>query len=116
MPGLGSSTRTTLDDMVKEARSLREEATQQLRNAGKSGSVSTIAFMGYDPPANPRDTGSPRDIWRTIHDDRAQAGAANLSSYLQHVRANNPTAHLTLLGHSLLTVSPGDDHGGLVRH
>jgi hypothetical protein len=100
VPGLGSSTRTTLDDMVKEARSLREEATQQLRNAGKPGSVSTIAFMGYDPPANPRDTMSPRDLWRTINDDRAQSGAANLASYLQHVRSNNPAAQLTLLGHS----------------
>lgn len=33
-------------------------------------------------------------------DDQAHAGAAGLSSYLQEVRANNPDAHVTLLGHS----------------
>lgn len=33
-------------------------------------------------------------------DGQAHAGAADLSRYLQQVRANNPSGHLTVLGHS----------------
>ena len=100
VPGLGSTTKDSLPGMVNEARNLQTTAQDELRRLGLPGSVSTIAFMGYDPPANPLNTTSPRDLWRTISDDRARAGAANLSSYLQQVRANNPTAHISLFGHS----------------
>jgi len=100
VPGLGSTTKDSLPGMVNEARNLQTTAQDELRRLGLPGSVSTIAFMGYDPPANPLNTTSPRDLWRTISDDRARAGAANLSSYLQQVRANNPTARISLFGHS----------------
>lgn len=100
VPGLGSSTKDSLPGMVTEARNLQQTAQKQLDRLGLSGSVVTIAWMGYDPPANPRDTASPRDLWRTINDYRARDGAANLSSYLEQVRANNPAAHLSLFGHS----------------
>nr|WP_235215772.1 alpha/beta hydrolase [Mycobacterium kyorinense] len=100
VPGVGSTTRASLPDMVKEARSLRDQATQQLVNAGKPGSVSTIAWMGYDPPPNPINTGSVADGLATMGDGQARAGAASLSSYLEQVHVNNPNAHLTLLGHS----------------
>ncbi|MDI3314144.1 MAG: alpha/beta hydrolase [Mycobacterium sp.] len=86
--------------MVQEARNLQKTAQDELNRLGRPGSVSTIAFMGYDPPSNPIHTASPRDLWRTISDDRARAGAANLSSYLQQVRTNNPTAHISVFGHS----------------
>ncbi|UUO02132.1 alpha/beta hydrolase family protein [Mycolicibacterium novocastrense] len=43
---------------------------------------------------------SPADLWTTMTDSQAHAGAAGLSSYLQEVRASNPAAHVTLLGHS----------------
>lgn len=33
-------------------------------------------------------------------DDQARTGASDLSGYLEQVRANNPEAHLALLGHS----------------
>jgi pimeloyl-ACP methyl ester carboxylesterase len=56
--------------------------------------------LGYDTPPNPLNTLSPTDVWTTMTDDQAQAGAVSLSSYLQEVRANNPTGHVTLLGHS----------------
>lgn len=100
VPGLGSTTKDSLPGMVNEARNLQATAQDELRRLGLPGSVSTIAFMGYDPPANPVNTTSPRDLWRTISDGRARAGAANLSSYLQQVRTNSPTAHISLFGHS----------------
>jgi hypothetical protein len=100
VPGLGGSTRTSLPDMVSEARSLREETTRQLVNEPRPASVATIAWMGYDPPPNPINTHSPRDGLATLSADQAKAGASSLSSYLEQVRANSPDAHITLLGHS----------------
>jgi hypothetical protein len=100
VPGIGSTTRDSLPGMVTEASNLRDTAQQQLRRLGLSGSVVTIAWMGYDPPANLLDTGSPRDAWRTMNDYRARDGAAALAPYLQQLRANDPTAHLSLFGHS----------------
>jgi pimeloyl-ACP methyl ester carboxylesterase len=100
VPGLGSSTKDSLPGMVTEASNLRDTAQKQLDRLGLSGSVVTIAWMGYDPPSNPIKTDSPRDLWRTINDYRARDGAAALAPYLEHVRANNPGAHLSLFGHS----------------
>jgi hypothetical protein len=100
VPGIGSTTKDSLPSMVSEARNLQNTANEELRRLGRSGSVVTIAWMGYDPPANVLNTTSPRDFWRTINDDRAQAGAAALAPYLQELHTNNPNAHLSLFGHS----------------
>src|SRR5262249_24746773 len=100
VPGVGSTTRDTLPGMVIQARQLQREEIRHLQIAGKTATVATIAWMGYTPPPNPLDTGSSRDLWRTMTDDQAKAGAADLSRYLQQLRANNPTGHLTVLGHS----------------
>jgi Alpha/beta hydrolase len=100
VPGIGSTTKDSLPSMVTEARNLQNTAEEELRRLGRSGSVVTIAWMGYDPPANVLNTTSPRDFWRTINDDRAQAGAAALAPYLQELHTNNPNAHLSLFGHS----------------
>ncbi|RFZ03711.1 Cutinase [Mycobacterium marinum] len=100
VPGVGSTTRGTLPGMVSEARNLRLEEMRQLKNSGKPTSVATIAWMGYEPPPNPLDTASAGDLWQTMTDGQARAGAGDLSRYLQQVRANNPSGHLTVLGHS----------------
>jgi hypothetical protein len=100
VPGIGSTTKDSLPSMVTEARNLQNTAQEELRRLGRSGSVVTIAWMGYDPPANVFHTTSPRDFWRTINDDRAQAGAASLAPYLQQLHTNNANAHLSLFGHS----------------
>jgi hypothetical protein len=100
VPGVGSTTRATLPRMVVEARELQLEEIRQLKNAGRPTSVSTIVWAGYTPAPNPLDTDSPRDLWRTVTDGQAKAGAADLSKYLDHLRANNPGGHLTVLGHS----------------
>jgi hypothetical protein len=100
VPGLGSTTKDSLPDMVTEAWNLRRTAQDQLNRFGRPGAVATIAFMGYDPPPNPIDTVSARDLWRTIGDGRARAGAGVLSAYLQQLRANNPAGHISLFGYS----------------
>jgi hypothetical protein len=86
--------------MVSEARNLQQTAEEELRRLGRPSSVVSIAWMGYDPPSNPLKTDSPRDLWRTMTDDRARGGAAALAPYLQQLHANNPNAHLSLFGHS----------------
>jgi hypothetical protein len=100
VPGIGSTTKDSLPSMVSEARNLQNTANEELRRLGRSGSVVTIAWMGYDPPANVLNTTSPRDFWRTINDGQAKAGAASLAPYLQELHTNNPNAHLSLFGHS----------------
>lgn len=103
VPGVGSTTRTSLPDMVQEARNLQIEGLRQMANANvpmADRSMATIAWMGYDPPANALNTQSARDVWATMNDDLATQGATNLSTFLQTVDANNPNAHVTLLGHS----------------
>jgi hypothetical protein len=100
VPGLGSTTKDSLSGMVIEAGNLQTTAQGQLKRLDYAGSVVTIAFMGYDPPPNPINTTSPRDLWRTIGDARARAGALTLSAYLQQLHANNPTAHISLFGYS----------------
>jgi pimeloyl-ACP methyl ester carboxylesterase len=100
VPGVGSTTKDSLPGMVTEASNLRDTAQDELRRLGRPGSVATIAWMGYDPPANPLNTDSPRDLWRVMNDDRAQAGAPDLAAYLAQIRANNPDAHVSLFGHS----------------
>jgi len=103
VPGVGSTTRTSLPDMVQEARNLQIEGLRQMANANvpmPDRSMATIAWMGYDPPANALNTQSARDVWATMNDDLASQGATNLSKFLQTVDANNPGAHVTLLGHS----------------
>jgi hypothetical protein len=100
VPGVSSTTKDSLPSMVSEANNLRRTALTQLRRLGIQGSVATIAWMGYDPPANPIDTGSAYDTWLTMTDDQAQPGATDLANCLKQVHATNPNAHLTLLGHS----------------
>jgi pimeloyl-ACP methyl ester carboxylesterase len=105
IPGIGSTTATTLPDMVSEAGKLQQEAQRQLLNEKRPPgaplpTVSTIAWMGYDPPPNPLNTLSPADAMATMGDGQARAGAQSLSSYLQQVATNNPNADVTLLGHS----------------
>lgn len=100
VPGISSTTKDTLPGMVTEAQNLRLEAERQMRNAGVPGSAATIAWMGYEPPPNPLTTLSPADALATMGDGQARAGADSLSSYLEQVRASNPTGHITLFGHS----------------
>lgn len=100
VPGLGATIKDTLPEMVKESWDMQDQAELQLRLAGQPASVANISWVGYDPPPNAINTMSPRDAWAAINADEARTGAANLSTYLEQVRDNNPSAHVTLLGHS----------------
>ncbi|UUO02133.1 alpha/beta hydrolase family protein [Mycolicibacterium novocastrense] len=51
-PGVGTTT-GSLPDMVTEASNLRDTAQRQLDRVGAPGSVTAIAWLGYDAPPNP---------------------------------------------------------------
>jgi hypothetical protein len=95
VPGVGSTTRQSLAGMTREAYGLRQEAQDIGRRVGDNSSVSTIAWMGYQPPLTMT---SPE----TFTDGLAKANAPKLESFLGNLNAAsiNPTHTTALFGHS----------------
>ena len=96
--------------MVEEAANLGVEALRQLRlTPGHAGdSVSTIAWIGYDPPQISGLT----DLaggWAVSHDDVARAGAHDLADFYDGLQAahQGEPAHLTAIGHSYGSLTTG---------
>jgi hypothetical protein len=89
-----------LPGMVSEANNLRRTTQAQMDRPGIPGTASTIAWLGYEPPPAPKFDNLGSDLGPILNDDRAQAGATNLSNYLQTVHANRPGAEVSVLGHS----------------
>lgn len=95
VPGVSSTTRQSLGTMTREAYGLREEAQDIGRRIGDHSSVSTIAWMGYQPPLT---LTSPD----TLTDRLARVGAPKLESFLSDLSAgsHNPGHTTALFGHS----------------
>lgn len=94
--GVSSSTRQSLAAMTQEAYGLRQEAQFiAAHTAGESQKISTIAWMGYQPPPV-------LDSWDTATDRLARAGAPNLQWFLSDLNAGSQVpGHTTaLFGHS----------------
>lgn len=99
VPGMGT-TPQSLPGMVSEANNLRQTTQREMQRLGIPGTASTIAWLGYEPPAAPDPANLGSDLGPILNDDIAQAGARNLAGYLQSVDAANPHAQISLLGHS----------------
>ncbi|MCV7235271.1 alpha/beta hydrolase family protein [Mycobacterium branderi] len=95
VPGVSGATRHSIATMTREAYGLRREAQEIARVTGDSQNVSTIAWVGYQPPPN---LGS----LQTPFDDLAKAGAPKLESFLQNLNSasHNPGHTTALFGHS----------------
>ncbi|MFC9664263.1 alpha/beta hydrolase [Nocardia sp. NPDC127606] len=96
-PGLTSNVRESLGSMVSEAGALQDQAQSQLIGAGEPGSkVSTIAWVGYDPPQ--QDSTYPEVALQ----NRAQEAAVPLSNFYDGLNEANQNTdpHITALGHS----------------
>nr|WP_232541731.1 alpha/beta hydrolase [Nocardia bovistercoris] len=92
-PGV-STTVESMSGMTKEAKALQEEAEQQLDRVGRGGEkVSTIAWLGYEPPP---------DLASAAGTGRAEDGAPKLASFYEGLDAasNKTDPHITALGHS----------------
>ncbi|KAF0846015.1 alpha/beta hydrolase [Nocardia caishijiensis] len=113
-PGLTSNVRESLPGMVNEAAALQSEAQSQLTDAGAAGKkVSTIAWMGYDPPQEGM------SYPEVLFEDRAQEAAQPLSNFYQGIEVANQNTdpHITALGHSygsLATSHALQQQGGAV--
>jgi hypothetical protein len=95
VPGVSSTTRQSLATMTQEAYGLRQEAQFIASKTGESQNISTIAWMGYQPPPV-------LDSWDTFNDGLARAGAPKLESFLSDLNAasHNPGHTTALFGHS----------------
>ena len=97
-PGVGTNP-TSLPDMVEEARVLRDETRYQLDIAGRTGEeVSTIAWLGYEPPDK-----ADISIVEAGFDRRANEAAPDLAEFYRGINATNEhgsDVHLSAFGHS----------------
>lgn len=97
-PGVGTQP-TSLPGMVGEAEALRMEMQIQLDSAGKSGEhVSTIAWLGYEPPAK-----DDISVLEAAIDRRANEAAPDLADFYRGINATNEhgsDVHLSAFGHS----------------
>ncbi|HET9877609.1 MAG TPA: alpha/beta hydrolase family protein, partial [Mycobacterium sp.] len=95
VPGVSGTTRQTIVNMTREASGLRLEARDIARKVGASQNISTIAWVGYQPPAVIVSKDTP-------FDDLAHAGAPKLESFLQNLDAasHSPGHTIALFGHS----------------
>ncbi|CAJ1496158.1 alpha/beta hydrolase [[Mycobacterium] holstebronense] len=123
-PGLNTTVHGGIGNMTEEATNLRREALRQLRfePGHESDTVSTIAWIGYDPPQVPGfddKTASLAGLWGVTHDDLARAGAHDLARFYDGIQASHlgGPADLTAIGHSYGSLTTGlalqepGDHG-----
>lgn len=123
-PGLNTTVHGAVEGMADEATRLRDEAHRQLQNTPghEYDTVSTIAWIGYDPPQVPGfddRSGSLTGLWGVTHDDIARAGAHDLAGFYDGIQASHlgGPADLTAIGHSYGSLTTGlalqepGDHG-----
>lgn len=98
VPGF-SSTMDNFDGVSGDALNVYESATQQ-----DSGSVASIAWLGYNAPdfAQWDDPMGLVDGTGVANEALARGGAANLSDFIDGLRSTDkdPPPHLTAIGHS----------------
>lgn len=97
-PGVGT-TPTSLPGMVGEADALRLETQHQLDRAGRGDEqVSTIAWLGYEPPAK-----DDISVLEAGFERRANEAAPDLADFYRGINATNEhgsDVHLSAFGHS----------------
>lgn len=106
VPGVSGTTRGAIAGMTREAAELRNEAIEVAKTADPdnpiSTNIATVAWVGYQPPANLGQTS-------VLDDDLAQAGAPKLTSFLSDLDAasRNPGQTTALFGHSYGSLTSG---------
>lgn len=102
VPGVSGTTRGTIAGMTGEAAELRNEAVDVAQQVGASTDVATVAWVGYQPPANLGQSS-------VLNDDLAQAGAPKLTAFLGELDAasRNPGQTTALFGHSYGSLTSG---------
>lgn len=101
---------TYIDENGAQALNLYEETLTSMgaEDPPRTGSVSTIAWIGYDSPNfNPESAwgipGSVGDVAHTVTEANAQAGGVALSQFVDGLNSTHEAGdqpHLTVIGHS----------------
>ena len=103
---------TQIDENGSQALNLYEETVNQMAAEvpPREGSVSTIAWIGYDSPnLNPESSGpldvgdSLWDVSHTVTEANAEAGGLALSQFVDGLNSTHSSGdqpHLTVIGHS----------------
>lgn len=108
VPGMGTRVNDKMEDYVLDARNLSIKAKNVLIEAGESGSVVTVAWLGYDAPAALGED----NFYKVAGTGLAQAGAERLKSFAEGIEASQRhhsghDGHLTVLGHSYGSTTSG---------
>ncbi len=109
-PGLNSTVQDSLTRYVGDMDVLRERAIFELNAAGRSETVATVAWLGYEAPQLHRDSLDHLLISRrsVANDDSARNGGHDLASFLSGIHVSRPVdPHLTALGHSYGSTATG---------
>ncbi|GAC68317.1 alpha/beta hydrolase [Gordonia soli] len=108
-PGLDTNIRNSLGSMLGESDALRDETNRQLNRAGSGAEkVSTISWLGFEPPDN--DSSRPPGVpyLEVAQQDRAAAGADDLADFYRGLAVTNKDdPHLVALGHSYGSLTQG---------
>lgn len=111
-PGMNTTVHDAIVPMASEATNLQREALRQLGLAPghERDTVSTIAWIGYDPPQV--DGLNPKSLsggWEVSHDDIAKAGAHDLARFYDGLASTHQgaPAHVTAIGHSYGSLTTG---------
>lgn len=102
VPGVTGATRHSIAAMTREAADLRQAARLIATQLQAREDISTIAWVGYQPPPG---LGAPD----AVVDDLASAGAPKLESFLHELNraSHRPDQTLALFGHSYGSVLSG---------
>ena len=109
-PGLNSTVQDSLTRYVGDMDDLRERALFELHATGRSETVATVAWLGYEVPQ--LHCGSLNHLLtpqRSVASDYcARMGGHHLAMFLSGIHASRPVdPHLTALGHSYGSTATG---------
>ncbi|MCI2179132.1 MAG: alpha/beta hydrolase family protein [Ancrocorticia sp.] len=96
VPGIGTTIRGDIAADFEEMRNLNRVSVHVLREYGRSESVASVAWLGYDAPQITQlfDSNSVTRV------DAARTGASRLRAFTSGIATDNPTANISLIGHS----------------
>lgn len=108
VPGMGTRVNDSMEGYVSNVEDLADKAEKALQKAGKSGSVVTVAWLGYDAPAALGED----NFYKVAGTGAAEAGAERLKSFTEGIEAtqrhhSGHDGHLTVLGHSYGSTTSG---------
>lgn len=110
-PGMNSAVNDNVSGYVRDMENVRDDAQNLLSRHGDGGSVATVTWLGYEPPAVPVDDKifeAGKSVTDLVGGDAAVDGANKLAQFDQGINASRTSEpHMTALGHSYGSLTTG---------